>query len=338
MRSETMELLGGRVLSWSELGAEESGNVLVHDHGTGSSRLELALYDDVFTSLGVRVIAPERRGYGYSTGGDEPRAVGDWPSDVEQLLDRLDVETFAVSGFSGGGPHALSVAASPALGPRVSRVLLRACLAPGQPPRYPYDAEIRERAHQGSWTEFLDWLDPSQGPGFAPADVEAFADPSFAEAATATLAEATRQGNLGVAGDQWAFVRPWGFEMERVEQPVDVWLGDADRSIPISHAQVLGEALPNARVRILAGDGHYSIGLRVPEQVSLLTSRRVADATGRGLFALAVGDESCFAFSIVLTQHRVSGRTSRSDQDVLEWAVEDSNLRPHPCEGCALAN
>ena len=272
MHSETMELPGGRVLSWSELGAEASENVLVHDHGTGSSRLELAIYDDVFANLGLRVIAPERRGYGYSTGGDEPRAVTDWPSDVEYLLHRLEVDGFAVSGFSGGGPHALSVAESPVLGPRVSRVLLRACLAPEQPPRYAYDFEIRERAHQGSWTEFLNWFDASRGPDLAPVDIEALADPSYAEGATATLAEATRQGNLGAAGDQWAFARSWGFEMDRIKQPVDVWQGDADRSIPLSHAHVLAEMLPNARLHILAGEGHLSIGRSVPKQASLLTS------------------------------------------------------------------
>ena len=265
-----MELPDGRVLSWSELGADASENVLVHDHGTGSSRFELAIYDDVFAGLGVRVIAPERRGYGYSTGGDEPGFLGDWPGDVEYLLRRLDVEEFAVSGFSGGGPHALAVAASPVLGPRVSRVLLRACLAPGQPPRSAYDAEIRQRAHQASWAEFLAWFAPSE-PDFAPADIEAFADPSYREAAMSALAEGTRQGSLGAARDHWAFAGPWGIEMGSIEQPVDIWHGDADRSVPVSHAHVLGELLPNARVRTLAGEGHYSIGRSVPNQVSLLT-------------------------------------------------------------------
>ena len=130
MRSETMELPGGRVLSWSEFGAATSDNVLVHDHGTGSSRLELALYEDLFVDRGLRVIAPERPGYGYSTGGEEPRTVGEWASDVEHLLDRLDVEEFAVSGFSGGGPHA-----SRRCGVTVTRatgvaVLLRGALLP----------------------------------------------------------------------------------------------------------------------------------------------------------------------------------------------------------------
>ena len=26
------------------------------------------------------------------------------------------------------------------------------------------------------------------------------------------------------------------------------------------------------------------------------------------------------------------------DLDLSEWALEDSNLRPQPCEGCALTN
>jgi pimeloyl-ACP methyl ester carboxylesterase len=265
-----MELPDGRVLSWAELGDDSSANVLVHDHGGGSSRLELAIYDDVFADLGVRVIAPERPGYGYSTGGEQPRVVGDWPGDVACLMQRLDVPRFAVSGYSGGGPHALALAASPVLGSCVSRVLLRASLAPGQQPRYAYDGEIRKRAHRISWDEFVRWYDPSDLPDLAPADIEAFSNPTYAEGGMSTLAEGARQGSLGAVGDHWAFAGPWGFDVTMVEQPVDVWHGDADRNVPVSHAHVLDNLLPNARVRILANDGHYSIGLSVPEQASLL--------------------------------------------------------------------
>lgn len=266
-----MELPDGRVLSWAEFGNDSSANVLVHNHGTGSSRLELAIYDDVFADLGLRVIAPERPGYGYSTGGELPRVVADWPGDIARLMQRLDVHRFAVSGFSGGGPHALAIAASPVLGPYVTRVLLRASLAPGQPPRNAYDGEIRKRAQRIAWEEFVRWFDPSEHPPqFAHADIEAFSDAAYADAATSTLAEGARQGNLGAAGDQWAFAGPWEFDLAEVAQPVEVWLGDADRSIPVAHAHALGNRLPNARVRILADDGHYSIGLRVPDQAKLL--------------------------------------------------------------------
>src|SRR5690606_38283888 len=49
-------------------------------------------------------------------------------ADVELLADTLGLERFAVFGVSGGGPHALAVAA--ALPHRVSRVAVLASTAP----------------------------------------------------------------------------------------------------------------------------------------------------------------------------------------------------------------
>jgi pimeloyl-ACP methyl ester carboxylesterase len=148
--------------------------------------------------------------------------------------------------------------------------LLRASLAPGQPPRYAYDEEIRKRAHRISWEEFVRWFERLGPPTLAPADIESFSDQAYADAATSTLAEGARQGTLGDVGDHWAFAGSWGFDLAKVEQPVDVWHGDADQSVPVAHAHVLGNLLPNARIRILADDGHLSIGRSVPDQVALL--------------------------------------------------------------------
>jgi pimeloyl-ACP methyl ester carboxylesterase len=274
LRSHTMELPDGRVLSWAEFGADSSANVLVHQHGTGSSRLEVAMYDQVIADIGMRVIAPERPGYGASTGGEHPRVVGDWPNDVACLMRRLNLDEFAVSGYSGGGPHALAIAASAELGSSVTRVLLRAALAPNQPPRNAYDSEIQARAHRISWDDFLGWFDPSADPPeFAPADVEAFSDPVYNEAAMSTLAEGAQQGLLGVVGDHWAFAGHWGFEVKEVGQPVHVWHGDADTRVPVSHAHVLRSLLPSAEIRILAAEGHYSIGRHFPDQVELAADR-----------------------------------------------------------------
>ena len=274
MRSDMMELPSGRTLSWSELGIDATTNVLLHDHGGGSSRLEMAIYDELFTEFGLRVVAPERPGYGYSTGGEQPRIVAEWADDIACLVEHLRIDEFAVSGYSGGGPHTLAVAASPVLAGRVTRVLLRAALAPGQPPRNADDAEIRKRAHHVPWSEYLDWFDPAAQPEFAPADLEALSDPAYGEAALAALAEGGRQGKLGIAADHWAFAGPWGFDVRDVEQRVDIAHGDDDRNVPVSHARMLGDLLPNATVRVLAGDGHYSIGRDVPEQVALLTGDR----------------------------------------------------------------
>ena len=273
MRSMTMELADGRRLSWAELGSEAATGVLIANHGTGSSRLELAIYDEVLGELGLRVLAPERPGYGQSTPLHRARSVAEWAADVAQLIDDLGIATFAVSGFSGGGPHALAISASPALSRRVSRVMLTAALAPEQAPRNAHDLEINKRAGRVSWQEFVDsYESEDEQPEMSPADKEAFAAPAYLEAAMATITEGTRQGPAGDASDRWAFATPWGFELTAVVQPVDIWHGDADTRVPVSHAYFLEAALPRAKLQILPGEGHFSIGRRTPDLLAGIAS------------------------------------------------------------------
>jgi pimeloyl-ACP methyl ester carboxylesterase len=261
-----MILPDGRTLSWAELGDTTSANVVITNHGTASSRIETALYDAAFTELGLRVVAPERPGYGFSDPLPRARTVDEWTADVACLVAEIGVESFAVSGYSGGGAYALSIAASRALGDCVTRVLLRAALAPEQPPRNPLDVEIRARAGRDDWDAFVPWFAATtEDPDLAPADVEALADPAYGAAAIATLEEGGRQGPIGTASDLWAYVH-WRFELAAVTPPVDVWHGDADTRVPLSHAVALSEGLPNAVLRVLPGEGHLSIGRYVPEQ------------------------------------------------------------------------
>src|SRR5690606_10862687 len=58
--------------------------------------------------MGVRIIAPERPGYGLSS----PRRgrLIDYPDDVLQLAAALGLERFSAVGVSGGGPAALAAA------------------------------------------------------------------------------------------------------------------------------------------------------------------------------------------------------------------------------------
>lgn len=63
------------------------------------------------------MITPDRPGVGVSDPAPE-RPLTDWPADVRDILDALDVRRTAVLGVSGG-PYALATAAL--LGDRVSR-------------------------------------------------------------------------------------------------------------------------------------------------------------------------------------------------------------------------
>lgn len=76
---------------------------------------------------------------------------------------------------------------------------------------------------------------------------------SFAD----TLIEGLRQGVGGTARDLALIAAPWGFDLARVRQPVDLWHGDADFNIPVTHAERLAASLPNARIHVRPFQGHY---------------------------------------------------------------------------------
>lgn len=277
VRSDQMTLADGRTLAWDEYGALDSATVLFHNHGTGSSRREPALYDDLFTEIELRVVVPDRPGYGGSTGLPAGRPLIDWADDAAQLVAALGLDWFATSGYSGGGRHALALAASDALGAQVTRVIVQAGNAPDQPLERDRDREIAEMVATLSWDDFTAGYTSNVGDelaNLAPADEERVADPAFVEAATAAVGEGARQGALGEACDGWAWALPWGFELAAVTQPADVWHGDADTIIPIAHAHALHAGLPESTLHVLPGDGHFSISRHFPEQVAVLVATR----------------------------------------------------------------
>jgi pimeloyl-ACP methyl ester carboxylesterase len=101
---------GRRRVAYAEYG-DPDGEAVVVLHGTPGSRLFGALFDDAARRGGVRVLAPDRPGYGRSSPWSD-RRLTDTGAFVTSVLDDAGVDRAGVVGFSGGGPHALAVAAS----------------------------------------------------------------------------------------------------------------------------------------------------------------------------------------------------------------------------------
>ncbi len=105
----TAMLADGRVVSWAEYGSAD-GAPLVMLHGTPGSRLQFRSMHELAATAGIRLIAPERPGYGAS----DPRRGGisfsAYADDLRQLLDRLELPTVTMCGVSGGGGFALAAA------------------------------------------------------------------------------------------------------------------------------------------------------------------------------------------------------------------------------------
>jgi pimeloyl-ACP methyl ester carboxylesterase len=134
----TLRLHDGRALRYGTWGPPH-GTPVFGFHGGGLCRLQ-HYGDDAPAAAGVRLVLPDRPGYG----GSDPRpgaTLLDGAGDVEELADALGIDRFAVFGVSAGGPLALAcgvrlrrrVAAAglvSSVGPYVDEPALLPCLRP----------------------------------------------------------------------------------------------------------------------------------------------------------------------------------------------------------------
>lgn len=105
--NNTISLPGKRRLGYAEYGADDGFPIFIF-HGNPGSRLCWGYFPDCPFIEGIRIIAPDRPGYGLSD--FKENAIDSWPDDICKLADHLKIEKFAVLGVSGGGPYALACA------------------------------------------------------------------------------------------------------------------------------------------------------------------------------------------------------------------------------------
>lgn len=109
MKDSQINLAGDRQLAYTDIGVPD-WPCLFFFHGAPMSRLHLSYIEQQFLAERIRVVSPDRPGYGGSS--PQPgRSMADWPSDVAALADLLGIDRFVVAGHSSGGPYAVACAA-----------------------------------------------------------------------------------------------------------------------------------------------------------------------------------------------------------------------------------
>jgi pimeloyl-ACP methyl ester carboxylesterase len=66
--------------------------------------------------------------------------------------------------------------------------------------------------------------------------------------------------------------RDWGFRLEDLAVPVDVWQGDADVNVPADHARRQAAAIPGATLHLQPGEGHFMALAHMEEVLRTLLS------------------------------------------------------------------
>jgi pimeloyl-ACP methyl ester carboxylesterase len=280
----TMNLPDGRTIAFAVYGDAEGAPVL-NCHGGLVSGHDVGPADQMARSRGVCVISPDRPGI---HGTDRLPGHGLLPwvrSDLEPLLEHLEVDTVGVMGWSEGGQYALATAY--ALSGRVTRCAVIAGCPPLDDP-----ATFKRLNGTDHALAVLARRAPFVVRAIATGSRQLAKHRPTVLLSTAVRgapnAEATRvreQGlwlptilgegaanARGVVDEYRALVAPWGFEPEDVSTAVRIYQGTADPLVPESWARELTDRIPGASLALFPTEGHFIALTRRKDVLDWLTA------------------------------------------------------------------
>jgi pimeloyl-ACP methyl ester carboxylesterase len=279
-QDNTMKLYDGRNLGFSESGKPD-GIPLLLFHGTPGSRkiIKQSKGESWTEKFGIRLIVPERPGYGLSDPEPE-RTIKDWASDVEELVDYLELKHFHVVGGSGGGPYVLACAIHSS-----ARILSANLICSGVPPeivRLSKDMQLGNRIifFLAKYAPFLlkrlfvmQANSVRKNPEKYAAKVlsklndenkrttENQNEKDRKEGLATQMQEAYRQGVEGVYHDSLLIMRrPWGLNLDKIAVPVFMWHGIEDRLMPVALAREFSKLIPGCEAHFIPDIGHQLLG------------------------------------------------------------------------------
>jgi pimeloyl-ACP methyl ester carboxylesterase len=284
----TVTLADGRRLGYAEYG-DVRGPLVLWFHGTPGARRQLPpVAHDSAHALGVRIVCLERPGVGESTEHLYERVI-DWARDAVVVAERLGHDRFMVVGLSGGGPYALACAhefpervvgvgllgsVTPVTGDEVSAGGLMSLALPFNN----IIKAVRRPLGVGLWA-FVQAVTPLAHPlvlGFTrvmpEGDRLVLLDPDFEAMFIDDLVFGARRQFQAMVNDVILLGRSWGFRLSNVKVPVRWWHGDADPFVPLEQAERAVALIPDAELRVRAGESHLGGFAAADEVVSVLWS------------------------------------------------------------------
>lgn len=236
----------------------------------------------------VRLIAPDRPGYGRSDFVEGVTTLENWPNDVVALADTLNIERFAVFGPSGGGPFALACAWQ--IPERLTSVGLFASIGPLTPET---DKNIAAPVRM-MWAyapklpglfklqmKFLAWLARIYPAvyvkmilnEFGETDREVYERLNIAEMIRTDRSESYRQGGIGTWYDAMIPAH-WPIPLHEIMVKVYLWQGEKDISTPPAMGRYLASQMPDCEATWIEGAGHFWIFEHMTEMLEMLVAAR----------------------------------------------------------------
>lgn len=280
--AETIALSDGRKLAYAEYG-DPNGSPLFFFHGWPSSRLQAQVFDEAGRKSAVRIISPDRPGYGLSD-FHSSRTLLDWPDDVESLASALRIKKFAAVGVSGGAPYAAVCAHK--LPRRLTKVGIVVGLAPTNVSGVLQGMKFFNRFLWRSYHSFPWLMQVSSVALFLQARKhlpEYFSSAYRSKTDRAVLqtanlkqqilrnrSEAFRQGKRAAAKDLQIYTDDWGFPLQAIKPEVFLWYGDVDKQVSVEMGNYFARQIPRSQLTVYPNEGHLLIQTHAEEIIQTL--------------------------------------------------------------------
>ena len=285
---QTFHLPDGRIMGYAEYGCQ-TGYPLMFFHGFPSSRLEARGVEQIARRRHIRIIAPDRPGFGLST--FQPyRRITDWPADVRALAHHLSLARFSVLGGSGGGPCALACAHAL---PRemISAVGIMAGAPPWQAGTqelplssravasmvkfWPAGLRILAAAQVGILRPCLntrlaskridDWLSKVEPENDDKSSIE-----QRRERFLRLVFEGFAQGTKAFVQETQLLTQNWGIEFEKVAYDEIHFWHALDTNAPVQMIRWMTKRLPYSNLHEFEGESHWDLVRHLDDIVSIL--------------------------------------------------------------------
>ena len=278
-----LKLPGGRQLCYAEYGNPKGQPIFVF-HGNPNSRLFWGMIPGSPFLPNVRLIAPDRPGFGQSDFIEGVTTVENWPNDVVALADSLGIEKFSVFAPSGGGPFALSCAWK--IPEHLTSVGIFAGVGPFIPetdkniiapirmmwtkaPKVPGLFKLQMKINAWLARHFTKLYIKLILSEFGEIDRKVYANLNIAQTIKADRNESYRQGGIG----SWYDIMipcNWPIPLNEIKAKVYLWHGEDDISVPQAMAHYMAEKIPNCEAKFIKGAGHFWIFEHLPEMLEKL--------------------------------------------------------------------
>lgn len=264
----------GRTICYAEYG-DPAGTPVVFLHGTPGSRVLGQLFDERAREYGIRLLAPDRPGYGRSS--PQPgRVPAETTDDITTVMDDADVERASIVGFSSGARYAFALAAMNA--DRVADIHLVSGATPSSlqdeiPPIQRLLGTLARTTPRLLRALFRgqQWVAKRASPDVVlsqyTTDDAAPIPNDVAEVVRRDFVEAFVTSQSGAVSECRLFAGEWNVRCEEVEHTVRLWHGQRDTNVPVDAVRRVCEQLPNGQLTVLENQDHLGTLVRTRESI-----------------------------------------------------------------------